>query len=136
MVPFLDILNTMSDSSIPLTISEWTEWGNPNEKKMYEYIASYSPYDNLSVDNAHLYPNLLLVSGLNDSRVQYWEPVKFIAKLRYITSTSNIINPNKHLLNMDMNEGHISGSNIFDNIRKKAYIYAFLISALNNFHTL
>jgi oligopeptidase B len=78
-VPFVDVVTTMLDETIPLTTSEYDEWGNPNEKKYYDYMLSYSPYDNISKIN---YPNLLVTTGLNDSQVQYWEPAKWVAKIR------------------------------------------------------
>lgn len=79
-VPFVDVIHTMMDDKIPLTINEYEEWGNPNEKEYFDYMLSYSPYNN--IQEGKKYPNLLIKAGLNDPRVQYWEPVKWIAKLR------------------------------------------------------
>jgi oligopeptidase B len=79
-VPFVDVINTMMDPSIPLTINEYEEWGNPNEKEYFDYILSYSPYENIQSDKE--YPHILIKAGLNDPRVQYWEPMKWISKLR------------------------------------------------------
>src|SRR6202030_557911 len=78
-VPFVDVVNTMLDESLPLTVTEFEEWGNPKEKNYYDYIRSYSPYDNVA---AKTYPNMLVTSGLNDPRVSFWEPAKWVAKLR------------------------------------------------------
>ena len=78
-VPFVDVVTTMLDASIPLTTSEYDEWGNPNEKEYYDYIKSYSPYDNVQ---AQAYPNILVTTGFHDSQVQYWEPAKWVARLR------------------------------------------------------
>ena len=79
-VPFVDVLNTMCDPSIPLTTPEWEQWGNPNQQKYFDYMKIYSPYDNIKET---AYPNVLALGGLNDPRVQYWEPAKFVAKLRH-----------------------------------------------------
>ena len=97
-VPFVDIVTTMLDESIPLTTGEYDEWGNPNEKKYYDYILSYSPYDNVLAKN---YPNLLVIQVLYDSQVQYWEPAKWVAKLRDIKTDNNLL-----LLSTDMEAGH------------------------------
>ena len=84
-VPFVDVLNTMSDPSIPLTAPEWEQWGNSNQQKSFDYMKKYSPYDNIAESN---YPNLLALGGLNDPRVPYWEPAKFVAKLRYFNKSN------------------------------------------------
>ena len=97
-VPFVDVVTTMLDETIPLTTSEYDEWGNPNEEEFYNYILSYSPYDNVSKIN---YPNLLVTTGLHDSQVQYWEPAKWVAKLR-----ANKLGNNKLFLNTNMDTGH------------------------------
>ena len=85
-VPFVDALNTMSDPTIPLTVSEWQEWGNPNEQKYYDYMEKYSPYDNVKAQD---YPAMLVTAGLNDPRVMYWEPAKWVAKLRELKTDKN-----------------------------------------------
>ena len=90
-VPFVDVLTTMLDETIPLTTSEYEEWGNPNEKIYYDYMLSYSPYDQVE---AKEYPAILVTTGLHDSQVQYWEPAKWVAKLRTANTSSNILMPN------------------------------------------
>ena len=89
-VPFVDVLTTILDTSLPLTILEWEEWGNPNDPQYYEYIKSYSPYDNVT---AKEYPAMLITAGLNDSRVKYWEPAKWTAKLRELKTDDNLLLP-------------------------------------------
>ena len=97
-VPFVDVMNTMLDASIPLTVTEYEEWGDPNEKRYYDYMMSYSPYDNVAAKD---YPNILITAGLNDPRVQYWEPAKWTAKLRALKTDSNRL-----LLKTNMGAGH------------------------------
>lgn len=121
VVPFLDVLNTMLDDTLPLTVLEYDEWGNPNDRKFYEYIRSYSPYDNI---RAQAYPPMLLLSGLNDRRVQYWEPAKWTAKLRTIKTDANPL-----LLRTRMLEGHKGASGRYDNLRDVALEYAFIIES-------
>ena len=87
-VPFVDVVTTMLDESIPLTTNEWEEWGNPAEREYFDYMLSYSPYDNVTAQN---YPHLLVTSGLNDPRVQYWEPTKWVAKLRDEKTDDNVL---------------------------------------------
>src|SRR5258708_34027962 len=87
-VPFVDILNTMSDPSLPLTVTEYEEWGNPAERQYYDYIRSYSPYDNVE---DRPYPNLLVTAGLNDPRVSYWEPAKWAAKQRILRNQNGLL---------------------------------------------
>src|SRR5210317_1882363 len=87
-VPFVDVVTTMLDASIPLTTSEYDEWGNPNEKEYYDYIKSYSPYDQVEAKD---YPALLVTTGLHDSQVQYWEPAKWVAKLRDMKTNNNLL---------------------------------------------
>lgn len=118
-VPFVDVVTTMLDESIPLTTGEYDEWGNPNEKEYYEYMKSYSPYDN--VKNME-YPNLLVTTGLHDSQVQYFEPAKWVAKLRGQPKNKNMI-----LLKTDMSVGHGGSSGRFDSLKDIAREYAFLL---------
>ncbi|MDG2281112.1 MAG: S9 family peptidase, partial [Flavicella sp.] len=118
-VPFVDVISTMLDESIPLTTGEFDEWGNPKNKEYYDYIKQYSPYDNVS---AQVYPNLLITTGLHDSQVQYWEPAKWIAKLRdYSTGT------NKLLMHTDMETGHGGASGRFDALKETARDYTFIL---------
>tara|TARA_B110000003_G_scaffold259914_1_gene280303 strand:- start:557 stop:2431 length:1875 start_codon:yes stop_codon:yes gene_type:complete len=117
-VPFVDVITTMLDDTIPLTSSEYDEWGNPNDKDYYNYIKSYSPYDNVrSVE----YPNTLVTTGLHDSQVQYWEPAKWVAKLRTYHQGSNMI-----LLHTNMDTGHSGASGRFEPLKEIAMEYAFL----------
>ncbi|HWU42511.1 MAG TPA: prolyl oligopeptidase family serine peptidase, partial [Bdellovibrio sp.] len=118
-VPFVDVITTMLDSSIPLTSGEYDEWGNPNEKKYYDYIRSYSPYDNV-VDNK--YPNVLVTTGFHDSQVQYWEPAKWVAKLREHNKGNSTI-----LLKTDLESGHGGASGRFDQLKDTALEYTFLL---------
>jgi oligopeptidase B len=118
-VPFVDVVTTMLDESIPLTTGEFDEWGNPNDKVYYDYMLSYSPYDNVS---EQVYPHLLVTTGLHDSQVQYWEPAKWVAKLRTIQAVKN-----KILLVTDMEAGHGGKSGRFNAIRDTALEYAFLL---------
>ena len=118
-VPFVDVVTTMLDESIPLTTAEYDEWGNPNIKEFYEYMLSYSPYDNVS---RQAYPNLLVTSGLHDSQVQYWEPTKWVARLRHYNTGHNMI-----LLFTNMEAGHGGASGRFRRLREIAREYAFLI---------
>ena len=121
-VPFVDALSTMLDASIPLTVIEYDEWGNPNEKAYYDYIRSYSPYDNVEAKN---YPNLLVTAGLNDPRVHYWEPAKWTAKLRASKTDSNRL-----LLKTEMGSGHGGPSGRYDALRETAFEYAFILDVL------
>jgi oligopeptidase B len=117
-VPFVDVITTMLDDTIPLTSSEYDEWGNPNDEEYYNYIKSYSPYDNVrSVE----YPNTLVTTGLHDSQVQYWEPAKWVAKLRTYHQGSNMI-----LLHTNMDTGHSGASGRFEPLKEIAMEYAFL----------
>lgn len=118
-VPFVDVVTTMLDDTIPLTTGEYDEWGNPHELEYYNYMKTYSPYDNV-VENK--YPNMLVTSGLHDSQVQYWEPAKWVAKLRELKKDSN-----KLLLYTDMDAGHGGASGRFESIKKVALEYAFLL---------
>ncbi len=118
-VPFVDVVTTMLDETIPLTTAEYDEWGNPNNKEYYDYMLSYSPYDNV---RAQAYPNLLVTSGLHDSQVQYWEPTKWVAKLRQYNTGDNMI-----LLYTNMEAGHGGASGRFRRLREVAREYAFLL---------
>ncbi|MFK5880530.1 MAG: S9 family peptidase [Flavobacteriaceae bacterium] len=118
-VPFVDVVTTMLDESIPLTTGEYDEWGNPNNKENYDYIKSYSPYDN--VENKP-YPNLLITAGFHDSQVQYFEPAKWVAKLRNQLQNKSVL-----LLHTDMKVGHGGASGRFDGLKDVAREYAFLI---------
>jgi len=121
-VPFVDVINTMLDASIPLTVIEYEEWGNPNEKAYYEYMKSYSPYDNVT-DRA--YPDMLITAGLNDPRVAYWEPAKFTAKLRAMKTDDHVL-----LLKTNMGAGHGGSSGRYDRLKEVAFDYAFIIDRL------
>jgi oligopeptidase B len=118
-VPFVDVVTTMLDESIPLTTGEFQEWGNPKEKEFYEYMLSYSPYDNVT---ATAYPNLLVTSGLHDSQVQYWEPTKWVAKLRDLKTDQNLV-----LLFTNMEAGHGGASGRFNPLKEIALEYSFLL---------
>lgn len=118
-VPFVDIVTTMLDDSIPLTTGEYDEWGNPNDKKFYDYILSYSPYDNIEPKS---YPHLLVTTGLHDSQVQYWEPAKWVAKLRAMKKDDNRL-----LMKINMDAGHGGASGRFRRHRETALAYAFLL---------
>ncbi len=118
-VPFVDVVTTMLDDSIPLTTGEYDEWGNPNDKTYYEYMKSYSPYDNVK---AQVYPNILITTGLHDSQVQYWEPAKWVAKLRELK-----LDDHKLLLHTNMEAGHGGASGRFEALKEVAEEYAFLL---------
>ncbi len=119
-VPFVDVVTTMLDDSIPLTTGEYDEWGNPNEKNYYEYIKSYSPYDNVVAQD---YPNMLVTTGLHDSQVQYFEPAKWVAKLRDYKTDKNVL-----LLHTDMKVGHGGASGRFNALKDIAREQAFLLN--------
>lgn len=123
-VPFVDVINTMLDETIPLTVVEYEEWGNPNDKTYFDYMLSYSPYDNVEAKN---YPNILITAGLNDPRVQYWEPAKWTAKLR-ATKTDN----NTLLLKTNMGAGHGGASGRYEALKEYAFEYAFVLDKLLN----
>lgn len=118
-VPFVDVVNTMLDESIPLTTNEYDEWGNPNNKDAYFYMKSYSPYENIQKKN---YPNILITTGLHDSQVQYFEPAKWAAKLRDMKTDKNAV-----LLKTEMAYGHGGASGRFDYLKDVAWDYAFLL---------
>lgn len=118
-VPFVDVITTMLDDSIPLTTGEYDEWGNPNEKDYYDYMLSYSPYDNVE---AKEYPNMYVTTGLHDSQVQYWEPAKWVAKLREYKTDDNVL-----YLDTNMDAGHGGASGRFEALKETAKEYAFLL---------
>ncbi|TMP38440.1 S9 family peptidase [Pseudoalteromonas rubra] len=118
-VPFVDVINTMLDESLPLTTNEYDEWGNPNDKVYFDYMRSYSPYDQVSAQN---YPNMLVTTGLHDSQVQYFEPAKWVAKLREYKTDDNTL-----LLKTDMSAGHGGASGRFKKINDIALSYGFII---------
>jgi len=122
-VPFVDVVTTMLDDTIPLTTGEYDEWGNPNEATYYEYMKSYSPYDNVTKQD---YPHILITTGLHDSQVQYWEPAKWIAKLRTLKTDQN-----KLFLNTNMSAGHGGASGRFEALKEDAQEYAFLLDLEN-----
>jgi oligopeptidase B len=121
-VPFVDVVTTMLDESIPLTTGEYDEWGNPNEKKYYDYMLSYSPYDNVEVKD---YPAMLITTGLHDSQVQYWEPAKWAAKLRALKTDKNPL-----YLKTEMDYGHGGASGRFEGYKEVALEYAFMLDEL------
>ncbi len=121
-VPFVDVITTMEDASIPLTTFEWLEWGNPEIKDQYDYMMQYSPYDNV---NAKAYPNMLVTTGFNDSQVQYFEPAKWVAKLRYTKTDDNLL-----LFKINMDAGHGGQSGRYESIRETAFMYAFILHVL------
>lgn len=118
-VPFVDVINTMSDASIPLTAQEWEQWGNPAKQDEYAYMRSYSPYENVE---RKAYPAMLVTSGLNDSRVAYWEPTKWVARLRELKTDSNPL-----LLRMNMGAGHGGSSGRYERLKEIAFDYAFML---------
>lgn len=118
-VPFVDVVTTMLDESIPLTTGEFDEWGNPKVKEFYDYMMTYSPYDNIKAQD---YPAMLVTTGLHDSQVQYWEPAKWVARLREIKTNDAVL-----LLETNMKTGHSGASGRFERLRDTALIYSFLI---------
>jgi oligopeptidase B len=122
-VPFVDLINTSMDPTLPLTVIEYDEWGNPNFKNTFNYMMSYSPYDNIKAVN---YPNMLLTASLNDPWVGYWEPAKFVAKMRTLKTDKNLL-----LLKVDMEAGHGGASGILDQLRNRAFEYAYIFKVLD-----
>jgi oligopeptidase B len=119
-VPFVDVLTTMLDASLPLTPPEWPEWGNPIESaEAYRVIAAYSPYDNVC---AQAYPHILALAGLTDPRVTYWEPAKWVAKLRALKTDGNLL-----LFRTNMEAGHAGASGRFERLKEVALAYAFAL---------
>lgn len=121
-VPFVDVMNTMLDASLPLTVAEYEEWGNPNEAEAFAYMLSYSPYDNLKQG---VYPAMLVKTSLNDSQVMYWEPAKYVAKQRGLKTNDTPL-----LLHINMDAGHGGASGRYDYLREIAFDYAFLLREL------
>jgi oligopeptidase B len=119
-VPFVDVMNTMLDASLPLTTEEWIEWGNPNEKAAFDYMIKYSPYDNVKAQN---YPNMLIEISVNDSQVPYWEGAKFAAKIRAMKTDNNTV-----LLKTNMGAGHGGSSGRYDRLKEIAFEYAYALS--------
>jgi len=117
-VPFVDLITTMSDASIPLTCGEWEEWGNPNEEKYYEYMKSYCPYTNVTAQD---YPNIMVLAGLHDPRVAYWEPAKWVVRLRERKTDDNVV-----MLKTDLESGHFSASDRYKYLKAKSLEYAFV----------
>ena len=118
-VPFVDVVTTMMDDTLPLVTNEYDEWGNPEQKEYYDYMLSYSPYDNVKPQR---YPHLLVTAGLNDPRVQYWEPAKWVAKLRATRTDDHLL-----LLKTNMGAGHQGASGRYDFLRERALEYAFVL---------
>jgi len=118
-VPFVDVVTTMLDESIPLTTGEFDEWGNPKDKSYFDYMLTYSPYDNVGQKD---YPNILVTSGLHDSQVQYWEPTKWVARLRDYKTDNNLL-----LLHTNMDAGHSGASGRFEALHEIALEYAFIL---------
>ncbi|RKS20487.1 oligopeptidase B [Flavobacterium endophyticum] len=118
-VPFVDVITTMLDDTIPLTTGEYDEWGNPNEKEYYDYMKSYSPYDNVKAQD---YPNMYVSTGLHDSQVQYWEPAKWVAKLRTLKTDNNLL-----FLDTNMDAGHGGASGRFEALKELAKEFSFLL---------
>ncbi|NWF82423.1 MAG: S9 family peptidase [Bryobacteraceae bacterium] len=121
-VPFVDVISTMMDKSLPLTIGEYEEWGNPADEAAYRYMRSYSPYDNVERQS---FPNMLVTAGLNDPRVSYWEPAKWVARLRTVKKDANLL-----LLKTNMGAGHFGASGRYERYKETAFDYAFLFKAL------
>jgi oligopeptidase B len=120
-VPFVDVMNTMLDASLPLTVGEYLEWGNPNEKPAYDYMRSYSPYDNIE---KKAYPTMLVRTSLNDSQVMYWEPAKYVARLREMKTDNNPL-----LFKIKLEPGgHGGASGRYDRLRDTAFDYAFILA--------
>src|SRR2546423_10130809 len=122
-VPFVDVINTMLDESLPLTVGEFEEWGNPKEKATYDYMITYSPYDNIE---AKTYPNMLVKTSFNDSQVMYWEPAKYVAKMRATRTDKNLV-----LLKTNLSPaGHGGASGRYDRLKEAAFDYAFFMTQL------
>lgn len=121
-VPFVDVINTMLDPTLPLTVIEYDEWGNPNDRRYYRYIKSYAPYENV---RAQVYPTMLVTAGLNDPRVSYWEPAKWVARLRATKTDTNEL-----LLKTEMGSGHFGASGRYEMLKEIAFEYAFILTRL------
>ena len=125
-VPFVDVMNTMMDASLPLTVGEYLEWGNPNEKAAYDYMKKYSPYDNVHKAD---YPAMLVKVSLNDSQVPYWEGTKLVAKLRALKTDQNPL-----LLKVNFGAGHGGASGRYDALHEAAFDYAFMLDLIWGVH--
>jgi oligopeptidase B len=123
-VPFVDVINTMLDGSLPLTAQEWEQWGNPRIREQYEYMMRYSPYDNVRPQD---YPWMLVTTSLNDSQVMYWEPAKWVARLRATKTDHNPL-----YLKTNMAGGHGGSSGRYDRLHEAAFRYAFMLAAVGN----
>jgi len=121
-VPFVDVINTMLDATLPLTVGEFEEWGDPRVREQYEYMRSYSPYDNIA---ARAYPAMLVKTSFNDSQVMYWEPAKYVARLREMKTDSNPL-----VFKVNMAGGHGGSSGRYDKLKEAAFDYAFLLTQL------
>jgi oligopeptidase B len=121
-VPFVDVVNTMLDESLPLTVGEFEEWGNPKIREHYEYIRTYCPYTNLARQD---YPAMLVRTGLNDSQVMYWEPAKYVARLRALRTDRRPL-----LFKINLEAGHGGASGRYDYLREIAFDYAFILTQL------
>jgi oligopeptidase B len=121
-VPFVDVINTMMDTSLPLTVGEFLEWGNPQNKEHYEYMKSYCPYTNLEAKD---YPTILVKTSLNDSQVMYWEPAKYVARLRSLKTDKNLL-----LFKTNMAGGHGGSSGRYDALKELAFDYTFVLTQL------
>ena len=119
-VPFVDVMNTMLDASLPLTVGEYEEWGNPNEKPAYDYMVKYSPYDNLKKG---AYPAILVKTSFNDSQVMYWEPAKYVAKMRATRNDNKTL-----ILKTNMGAGHGGASGRYDRLHEAAFDYAYILN--------
>ncbi len=124
MVPFVDVINTMLDETLPLTVSEFEEWGNPKKKEEYDYMKTYCPYTNIVPRN---YPSILVKTGFNDSQVMYWEPAKYTAKLRATKTDSNEL-----LFKINMNAGHGGASGRYDHLKESAFVYAWILKTISS----
>jgi oligopeptidase B len=125
-VPFVDVLNTMLDASLPLTVVEWEEWGNPSRAEDYRWMRAYSPYDNVE---KKVYPPMLIGAGLNDRRVSYWEPAKWAARLRATKTDDHLL-----LLHTNMGSGHIGATGRFAELEEEAFYFSFILQALGFAH--
>ena len=124
-VPFVDVMNTMLDATLPLTVAEYEEWGNPNEPEAFATMLSYSPYDNLNSLQGVPIPAMLVKTSLNDSQVMFWEPAKYVAKLRTLKTDATPL-----LLHINMDAGHGGASGRYDYLKEIAFDYAFLLTQL------
>ncbi len=125
-VPFVDVINTMLDPTIPLTTQEWQQWGNPSREPDQSYMRAYSPYDNVAAKD---YPAMLVTAGLNDPRVAYWEPAKWVAKLRATKTGNDLL-----LLKTNMGAGHAGSSGRYDRLEEEAFRYAFILDQIQTYH--